>query len=110
MLKLQAIGNVGSLRPVEGKDILNISIAVNERYTNAAGDRVETTEWLNCTAFGKTATILEQYVSVGHKLYIEAKPRTRKYTDKDGIEKYSTEYIINNFEFLTKRDAQGGAS
>ena len=103
MLKLQAIGNIGQIRSVEGKEILNISIAVNERYTNASGERVETTEWLNCTAFGKAAANLEKYTKVGDKLYIEAKPRTRKYTDKNGVEKYATEYIINNFEFLTPK-------
>ena len=103
MLKLQAIGNIGTIRTVEGKEIINISIAVNERYTNSQGERVETTEWLNCTAFNKAAVNLEKYTKVGDKLYIEAKPRTRKYTDKAGVEKYSTEYIINNFEFLTPK-------
>ena len=103
MLKVTAIGNVGRMKKVEGRDILNFSVAVNDRYTDKSGNKVETTEWLNCTVFNKAAKIVEQYVKVGDKLFVEGKPRTRKYTDANGTEKYSTEYIIDNFEFLSPK-------
>ena len=102
--KVILIGNLGrdpELRYSPGGDaIANFSIACTEKYKDKAGQAVEHTEWVNITIFGKLAEIAGEYLKKGAPVYIEGKMRTEKYTDKSGIEKYSTKVICQNFQML----------
>jgi len=107
--KFQAIGNVGKIEPgalPAGDAVVNFSIAINESYKDKQGQKVEKTEWVNCVAFRKLAEIIQQYVTVGQQLYIEGRLRTRKWQDKEGKDRYTTEIIADSMQMLGgKRDS-----
>ena len=99
--KVILIGNVGChpeicYRP-SGDAIANVSLALatNETWTDKAGQKQERTEWHRVVFFGKLAEVVEKYVSKGSKLYVEGKLRTRKWQDKDGRDRYSTEVVVD---------------
>ena len=109
--KALIIGNLGADPAVRyapsGDAVANFSIATSERYTDKAGEKKETTEWHKCVAFGKRAETLAEYAKKGSQLYVEGKIQTRKWTDKEGVERYSTEIVVENFQFLgAKGDAK----
>jgi single-strand DNA-binding protein len=90
MQKLTLIGNIGSigfgdekLRKVNDTSVVNFSVAVNKKYTNRNGDRVESTTWFACEAWGKTAENLVQYKKVGDQIYVEGEIRFDKAPHKD---------------------------
>jgi len=84
-----------------GATVTGFSLAVSEKWKDKnTGQPVEKTEWLNCSAFGKTAEIIAEYVKKGDPLYVEGKIQTDKWTDQNGIDRYSTKIIVNNIEFL----------
>jgi single-strand DNA-binding protein len=101
--KVILIGNVGKdpevRRLQNGDPVVNLSIATSESWRDkATGERKEKTEWHRIVVFGEgLAKICEQYVKKGSKLYVEGKHQTRKWTDKDGTEKFSTEIVLDNF-------------
>lgn len=103
--KVILIGNVGG--KVEYKEhsdklqIANLNLATSEQYRDKNGDKNEKTEWHRVVLFNKLAQIAAEYIKKGTKLYVEGKIQTRKYTDKDGVEKYSTEIIANDFVLLS---------
>lgn len=103
---VQLIGHVGQepeIKSLEtGKKLANISIATNEVYYRENGDKVEKTEWHRVTAWGKTAEIVEKYVTKGKEIAIEGKLTHRSYDDKDGNKRYITEVIANEVLFLSK--------
>ena len=110
MQKTMAIGNIGNaleLRQTSGGSVLNFSIAVNEKFKKKTGEQVERTEWINCTCFGKSAELINQYCQKGSKLYIEGKMQTDSY-EKDGQKHYSTKVIVNQFQFLDSKQQQNG--
>ncbi len=98
------IGNLGiepEVRTLEnGTKLCRLSIATSESYTNREGVKVEQTEWHSVTLWRGLAEIAEKYLTKGNKVYIEGKLRTRSYTDKEGIEKYSTEIVADNMQML----------
>lgn len=100
--KVQLIGNLGSkpeVRSMEnGKKRVRFSMATNEVYRNANGDKVKETQWHNLVAWGKLAEIVEKYLDKGKEVAIEGKLVNRSYTDKDGTKKYITEVQV--FELL----------
>lgn len=104
--KVQLIGHVGNEPEIKnfdgGKKMANLTIATNESYTNAQGEKVETTEWHRVTAWGKLADIIEKYVTKGKEVAIDGKLTTRSYDDKDGIKRYVTEVLANEILLLSK--------
>jgi single-strand DNA-binding protein len=101
--KVILVGNVGKdpeiRRTQDGRAIANLSIATSESWKDkSSGERKEKTEWHRIAIFSEgLVKVVEQYVHKGSKLYIEGQLQTRKYTDKDGVEKYSTEIVLQNF-------------
>ncbi|WP_027385562.1 single-stranded DNA-binding protein [Chryseobacterium gregarium] len=77
-----------------------VSLATSDYYTNAKGDKVEETQWHSLVAFGKTAEILQKYVTKGKEIAVEGKLTYRSYDDKDGIKRYITEIKVDEILFL----------
>jgi single-strand DNA-binding protein len=104
---VQLIGHVGQDPEVKslegGKKLANISIATNEVYYKENGDKVEKTEWHRVTAWGKTAEIIEKYVTKGKEIAIEGKLTHRSYDDKDGVKRFITEVVANEILLLGKQ-------
>ncbi len=102
--KVQLIGNLGNNPEVitldSGKKLAKFSIATNESYKNAQGEKVTDTQWHNVIAWNKTAEIIEKYVSKGNEIAVEGKLVTRSYEDKEGIKKYVTEIVVNELLLL----------
>lgn len=88
-----------------GNAICNLSAATSRKYKDAQGNAQEETEWHRISLFGKMAELAGQYLSKGSSAYIEGRLRTRKYTDKEGIDRYVTEIIGENMQFLDKKSA-----
>lgn len=88
-----------------GSAICNLSAATSRKYKDAQGEYQEETEWHRISLFGRMAELAGQYLSKGSSVYIEGRLRTRKYTDKDGIDRYVTEIIGENMQFLDKKTA-----
>ena len=102
--KVQLIGNLGNDPEVitldSGKKLAKFSIATNESYKNAQGEKVTDTQWHNVIAWNKTAEIVEKYLTKGNEVAVEGKLTTRSYEDKEGIKKYITEIIVNELLML----------
>ncbi len=101
--KVILVGNLGRDPEVrhtqDGRPIVNLSIATSETWRDkSSGERKEKTEWHRVVIFNENlAKVAEQYLKKGSTVYIEGQLQTRKYTDKDGVEKYSTEVVLQNF-------------
>ena len=76
------------------------SVATSRRYKGQDGQVQEETEWHSIVAFGSTADIVAKYVKKGDLVYVNGRLRTRKYTDKQGVERFKTEIICNNLQML----------
>ncbi len=104
--RVQLIGRVGQdpeLKNLEGvKKVTTITIATNDVYYKDNGDKVEQTEWHRVTAWGKTAEIIEKYVTKGKEIAIEGKLTHRSYDDKNGEKRYVTDIVVNEFLLLGK--------
>ena len=102
--KVQLIGNLGNNPEIitleSGKKLAKFSIATNENYKNAQGEKVTNTEWHNLVAWGKTAEIAENYLEKGKEIAIEGKLTTRSYDDKDGNKRYITEVVVSELLLL----------
>ena len=96
---VQLIGHVGQEPEIKnlegGKKLANISIATNEVYYKDNGDKVEQTQWHRVTAWGKTADIIERFVTKGKEIAIEGKLTHRSYDDKDGNKRYIMRARVN---------------
>jgi single-strand DNA-binding protein len=90
--------------------VANVTIATSSKYKGKDGNMVEETEWHRVTFFGKLAEIVGQYLKKGRSIYVEGRIKTRKYTDKDGVEKYATDIIANEMQMLGGREGQGEPS
>ena len=101
--KVILVGNLGKdpdvRRTQDGKAIVSFSIATAERWTDkATGDRKEKTEWHNVVIFNDAiAKVAEQYLRKGSKCYVEGQLQTRKWTDRDGVDRYSTEVVLQAY-------------
>ena len=104
--RVQLIGRVGQDPEVKtlegGKKLATITIATNDVYYKENGDKVEKTEWHRVTAWGKTAEIIEKYVTKGKEIAIEGKLTHRSYDDKDGVKRFITEVVANEVLLLGK--------
>ena len=83
-----------------GSALTSISLATNEKWKDKNGETQERTEWHRIKFFGKLAEIAGEYLKKGGQVYIEGSLRTDKYTDKQGVEKYSTDIIANEMQML----------
>lgn len=116
--KVILVGNLGkdpeTRRMSSGDPVVNFTIATSESWRDkASGERKEKTEWHRIVIFNKNlAEIAEKYLRKGSKVYIEGALQTRKWTDKDGQEKYTTEVVLQNFrgelQMLDSRGGEGG--
>ncbi|MDO9404180.1 MAG: single-stranded DNA-binding protein [Polaromonas sp.] len=113
--KVIIVGNLGRDPETRtfpnGDQIANVTIATTDRYKDkTSGEMKEITEWHRVSFFGRLAEIVGQYLRKGSQVYVEGSLRTRKYTDKDGIEKYSTEIRADSMQMLGSRQGMGGPS
>ena len=92
-----------------GSYVCNLSAATSRKYKDAQGNAHEETEWHHISLFGRMAELAGQYLSKGSSVYIEGRLRTRKYTDKDGVDRYVTEIIGEHLQFLDRRPQQAEA-
>jgi single-strand DNA-binding protein len=113
--KVILVGNLGKdpevRRTQDGKAIVNLTVATSESWRDkSSGERKEKTEWHRVVIFNEgLCKVAEQYVKKGSKVYLEGQLQTRKWTDKDGAEKYSTEVVLQGFGgVLTMLDAPKG--
>lgn len=102
--KVQLIGNLGNDPEVitldSGKKLAKFNIATNETYKNKEGERVTDTQWHNVVAWGKTADIIESYITKGKEVAIEGKLTSRSYEDKEGQKRYITEVVCDEILML----------
>lgn len=110
--KVIIVGNLGNDPDVKyaanGNCITNISVATSESYKDKnTGQNVDKTEWHRVVFFGKLAEIAGEYLRKGSQIYIEGKLKTTKYTDNNGVEKYSTDIVVDGFD--GKMQMLGGA-
>lgn len=98
------VGNLGDDPEIRystnGDAIANLSVATSESWKDKNGEKQERTEWHRISAFGKLAEIIGEYLSKGSKVYIEGKIQTRKWQDKDGVDRYTTEIIAKEMVML----------
>ena len=106
--KVQLIGNLGNAPEIKsitgGKKMARFSMATNETYRNAKGEKITETQWHNIVAWGKVAELAEKYLSKGSEIAIEGKLINRSYTDKDGTKKYITEVQLNELLMLSDKN------
>jgi single-strand DNA-binding protein len=109
--KVILIGNLGrdpETRYTTGGDaVTNLNIATSETWKDKAGEKQEKTEWHRVVLFGRQAEIAGEYLKKGRSVYIEGRLQTRKYTDKDGVEKYATEVVGDRMQLLGSREGTG---
>jgi single-strand DNA-binding protein len=111
--KVMLIGNLGADPEVRytagGSAIANIRLATAESWRDKeSGDMQERTEWHRVAFFGRLAEIAAEYLKKGSQVYVEGSIRTRKWNDKDGTERYSTEIVANEMQMLGGRGGSGG--
>ncbi len=103
---VQLIGHVGQAPEIKhlegGKKLAHLTLATNEVYYRENGDKVEKTEWHKVTAWGKTAEIIERFVTKGKEVAVEGKLTHRSYDDKDGNKRFITEVVVNELLLLSK--------
>ena len=108
--KVQLIGNLGNAPEVKtlesGKKMARFSVATNEDYRNAKGEKVRETQWHNLIAWGKVAEIVEKFLTKGKEVAIEGKLINRSYNDKEGNKKYITEIQVNELLMLGAKAAE----
>jgi single-strand DNA-binding protein len=109
--KVILIGNLGrdpETRYTTGGDaVTNLRIATTDTWKDKAGEKQEKTEWHTVVLFGRQAEIAGEYLKKGRPVYIEGRLQTRKWTDKEGVEKYSTEVVGDRMQLLGSRDGPG---
>ena len=102
--QVQLIGHVGTEPEIKnfegGRKLANLTLATNETYKNDKGEKVEETQWHKVVAWGKTAEVIEKYVSKGKEIAICGKLTHRRYDDKNGDKRYITEIVANELLLL----------
>ncbi len=106
--KVQLIGNLGGIPEVKntenGKKLARFSIATNETFQNAKGEKVTETTWHHLVAWGKLADLAEKYLQKGTEVVIEGKLINRSYTDKEGNKKYLSEVQVNELLLIGNKE------
>ena len=110
--RIQLIGRLGrdpELRYTQdGVALARLAVATHETWKDDQGQKQERTEWHRVVLFGRQAEIAAEYLKKGRSVYIEGRLQTRKYTDKDGVEKYATEILAHDMTMLGSREGMGG--
>jgi single-strand DNA-binding protein len=105
--KVILVGNLGRDPEVRylpsGEAVANLSVATTDKFKDKSGAMQEATEWHRVSFFGRTAEVCGQYLKKGSQVYIEGSIRTRKYTDKEGVEKFATEIRGDRMQMLGGR-------
>ena len=112
--KVIIIGNLGKDPEVRympsGSAICNVTVATSRQWKNKeSGDKMEETEWHRVSLFDRQAEIAGEYLKKGSSVYFEGRLKTRKWTDKEGVERYTTEMIADVMQLLGSRQGAGGA-
>lgn len=112
--KVMLIGNLGAdpeLRHTSSQmAVSTLRIATGERRKDQSGNWVEHTEWHSVVTFGKTAENCSQFLAKGRQVFVEGRLQTRKWQDKEGKDRYSTEIIANTVQFLGGKSATGNVT
>ena len=113
--KVIIVGNLGRDPEIRympsGDAIANIAVATSYKSRDKnTGEQKEVTEWHRISFFGKLAEIVGQYLKKGSSVYVEGRLQTRKFTDKDGVEKYATDIVAEQMQMLGGRQGMGGDS
>lgn len=111
--KVIVLGRLGAdpeLRNLpNGDSVVSLSLATSESYNDKSGQKVEKTEWHRISFFGRQAEVIHEYCRKGSQLYVEGKLQTRKWQDKDGNDRYTTDIKGREFSFVgSKHDNDGG--
>jgi single-strand DNA-binding protein len=108
--KVQLIGNLGGNPEIKsldgGKKMAKFSIATNESYRNANGEKITETQWHNLVAWGRVAEIIEKYLIKGSEVAVEGKLTYRTYNDKEGNKKYLTEIHVNELLMFGEKSSK----
>jgi single-strand DNA-binding protein len=109
--KVMLIGNLGKDPEVRyttsGQAVASFSVATSEKFKNKSGDMEERTEWHNVVLWGKLAEIAKEYLSKGKTAYIEGRLQTRKWQDKEGRDRYTTEIVGDRMQMLSPKGDGG---
>lgn len=113
--KVIIVGNLGrdpeTRYMPNGEAVTNIAVATTESWKDKnSGEKKELTEWHRITFYRKLAEIAGQYLKKGSQVYVEGRLQTRKWTDKDGVERYTTEIIADTMQMLGSRQGMGGGN
>lgn len=110
--KVILLGNLGdepSFRQTNnGTSVANISLCTSDYYTDQTGKKIEQSEWHRLVFWGKLAEIAHQFLHKGAKIYVEGKIQTRRYTDKQNVERSITEIVISEMQMLDSKNANNG--
>jgi len=111
--KVIIVGNLGrdpeTRYMPNGEAVTNVAVATTESWKDKnSGEKKELTEWHRITFYRKLAEIAGQYLKKGSQVYVEGRLQTRKWTDKDGVERYTTEIIADTMQMLGGRQGAGG--
>ena len=113
--KVIIVGNLGRDPEIRytpnGSAVCNVTVATSRvRKNKESGDKTEDTEWHRIVFFDKLAEIAGEYLKKGRSVYVEGRLQTRKWQDKDGVDKYTTEIVASEMQMLGNREGMGGAS
>ena len=110
--KVILVGNLGADPEVRylpsGEAVANVSLATTDTWKDKAGVKQERTEWHRVSFFGKTAEVAGEYLKKGSQLYVEGRLQTRKWQDKNGQDRYTTEIVADRMQMLGGRGGGGG--
>ncbi|MDD2751053.1 MAG: single-stranded DNA-binding protein [Acidithiobacillus sp.] len=109
--RIEIMGRIGKIETRYTKDgdpVVNMSVATSESYKDKNGEKKEITEWHNVVIFKKLAEVANEYCQKGQLVFLAGKLRTRKWADKDGNDRYTTEMVANELKMLSKKE--GGAA
>jgi single-strand DNA-binding protein len=111
--KVILLGNLGrdpeTRYTADGAAITNITLATSRRYKDSSGQQQEETEWHRVAFFGRLAEIAGEYLKKGRPVYVEGRLRTRKWQDKEGQDRYTTEIVAEQMQLLGSREGAGGS-
>ena len=112
--KVILIGNLGrdpeTRYMPDGRAVTNISVATTDVWKDKNGEKQEKTEWHRVAFFGKLAEIAGEYLKKGSQVYVEGRLQTRKWQDKEGVDKYTTEVVADRMQMLGSRQGMGGGA
>ena len=110
VILLGRLGRDPKTSDAQGLAICRLALATTRRYKGRDGEKEEETEWHNVVVFGKTAEVAQQYLVKGSEVYIEGRLHTRKYTDKQGVERYATEVICESLQLGARPQGESSSA